>query len=181
MTSVAEFLTEHELASYADAFDEAGYDSMAQLRRITEPKLQKLVASVRMKPGHEDRLRDALGLPELAAAAAAVAFAADVDAAEAAAYPMPLPPSAPLPTAPPAQPPSADEQAKLRNAPQAAAHKSWRRSAVVRKGRAGCRAAVGGAVRRHRSQQRDGRAARGHGGRGRSAPSWWATRGAVQQ
>ena len=67
LTSVSELLQRSELVQYANAFEEQGYDSLAQLRGITEADLADLIRDVNMKKGHVKRLRAALGKPEGAA------------------------------------------------------------------------------------------------------------------
>ena len=63
-TTVPELLALHELAQYADAFDEEGWDSLKQLLEIDEAGLQQLAADVKMKKAHILRLRSALGKAE---------------------------------------------------------------------------------------------------------------------
>ena len=60
--SVDELLASADLSAYAQSFEEEGWDSLAALRAITEDELQVLMASVRMKRGHEVRLRKVLGM-----------------------------------------------------------------------------------------------------------------------
>ena len=60
---MAEFLTRHNLSTYADAFDAHGWDDISQLSSAPESDLAKLVADVKMKSGHVARLRAALGKP----------------------------------------------------------------------------------------------------------------------
>ena len=60
---MAEFLTRHNLSTYADAFDAHGWDDISQLSSTPESDLAKLVADVKMKSGHVARLRAALGKP----------------------------------------------------------------------------------------------------------------------
>ena len=67
-TTVSELLEKAELQEYCDAFEEEGYDSLSQLRKITENDLVDLIKDVQMKKGHVKRLRAALGLPEVSAA-----------------------------------------------------------------------------------------------------------------
>ena len=67
-TTVSELLEKAELQEYCDAFEEEGYDSLSQLRKITENDLADLIKDVQMKKGHVKRLRAALGLPEVSAA-----------------------------------------------------------------------------------------------------------------
>ena len=60
-TSVSQLLQRAELLQYADAFEEQGYDSLSQLRDITEADFVDLISDVQMKKGHVKRLRKALG------------------------------------------------------------------------------------------------------------------------
>ena len=46
-TSVSELLQHAELEQYAAAFEEQGYDSLSQLRKITEADLADLIRDVR--------------------------------------------------------------------------------------------------------------------------------------
>ena len=57
---VGEWLTRHELSTYAAAFEEEGWDSRNQLPSIQEDDLPRLVEDVKMKSGHVARLRAAL-------------------------------------------------------------------------------------------------------------------------
>ena len=59
--TVEEFLAEHELSRYAEAFDEYGWDSLIALRNISDADLVQLQTDVAMKSGHSSRLRVALG------------------------------------------------------------------------------------------------------------------------
>ena len=60
-TTVSELLEKAELQEYCDAFEEEGYDSLSQLRKITENDLVDLIKDVQMRKGHVKRLRAALG------------------------------------------------------------------------------------------------------------------------
>ena len=62
--SVSEFLQEAELHEYIGAFLEQGWDSLTQLKAITDADLALLIADVKMKSGHAARLRKALGLSQ---------------------------------------------------------------------------------------------------------------------
>jgi hypothetical protein len=86
-TSVAELLQRAELVQYAEAFEEQGYDSMQQLRDITEADLADLVRDVNMKKGHVKRLHAALGKSEGAPGNASSASAEPAAAARAGAPP----------------------------------------------------------------------------------------------
>ena len=88
-TTVSELLEKAELQEYCDAFEEEGYDSLSQLRKITENDLVDLIKDVQMKKGHVKRLRAALGLPEVSAAGSSAGPA-----------PAALAPAAPAPAAP---------------------------------------------------------------------------------
>ena len=59
--TVEAFLAAHELSSYADAFDNHGWDSLNALRDISDADLRQLEEDVSMKSGHSSRLRRALG------------------------------------------------------------------------------------------------------------------------
>ena len=70
-TTVAEFLTVHSLQTYAAAFEEEGWDNLAQLQAMGAADLEQLIADTKMKSGHAARLRTALLRLEPAAAPAA--------------------------------------------------------------------------------------------------------------
>ena len=58
--TVQDFLAQHTLSQYADAFIEEGWDSLAQLLSLSEVNLQVLITDTKMKSGHATRLRTAL-------------------------------------------------------------------------------------------------------------------------
>ena len=60
LPSVADFLASIELSSYAEAFDEHGWDSLRALFDINESDLNQLITDVGMKSGHAARFRRAL-------------------------------------------------------------------------------------------------------------------------
>ena len=101
-TTVSELLEKAELQEYCDAFEEEGYDSLSQLRKITENDLVDLIKDVQMKKGHVKRLCAALGLPEVSAAGSS---AGPAPAAPAPAAPAPAAPAPAAAPQPPAQEP----------------------------------------------------------------------------
>ena len=75
-STVAEFLDGAELGRYKEAFEEEGWDSLTQLRKIKPEQLAILISDVKMKSGHVQRLHEALGMgaePTAQAPAAPVA------------------------------------------------------------------------------------------------------------
>ena len=55
--TVGDFLKEHSLSKYADAFEEHGWDSLSYLQAISDDDLKQLIADVAMPSGHAARLR----------------------------------------------------------------------------------------------------------------------------
>ena len=65
--TVAEFLEQHNLATYTTVLGAKGWDDLSQLQAIDESDLQKLITDVDMLSGHVARLRNALGKTQPAA------------------------------------------------------------------------------------------------------------------
>jgi hypothetical protein len=122
-TSVVEFLSLHNLAAYSAAFEEQGWDDLAQLQAINESELLLLAADVSMKSGHVARLKKALGLtqpvPQPVHTASALPSASPTPA-PAAPAPSPIPPVALAPApAVAARSVSAGQHHRCRRAEQA--------------------------------------------------------------
>ena len=86
-SSIAALLAEHDLSTYAEDFEEHGWDSLTALQNISDGDLEQLIADVAMKSGHISRLRKALGKAPVARATAPPA----VGPAEAQGVPDPVP------------------------------------------------------------------------------------------
>ena len=57
---VSKALADLHLEIYAPKFDEQGYDDLAYLRTLPEPKLREVAAAIGMKPGHVHKFVDAM-------------------------------------------------------------------------------------------------------------------------
>ena len=74
-SSTTALLAEHNLSTYAKAFDERGWGSLTALQDISNGDLEKLITDVAMKSSHISRLQKALGKLPVAPAAAPPAVA----------------------------------------------------------------------------------------------------------
>ena len=99
-STIAELLSRYDLADYAGAFIEQGWDNVPQLLGISEADFADLLADTKMKSGHARRLPAALFGPPPPAAAAP-------PPPEAAATPPPAPAAPPHAAPPPGAPPPA--------------------------------------------------------------------------